>query len=98
MAQSGPDGLFLVDDNFTVFYPRIRAALRQISDRPVRIIVNTHSHFDHNQNNANFAKLGALIFSSQPAHRADAANASTGSAGRIAGGDLARAHDVSFQR
>ena len=62
MAQSGPDGLFLVDDNFTVFYPRIRAALRQISDRPVRIIVNTHSHFDHNQNNANFAKQGALIF------------------------------------
>jgi cyclase len=61
-AQSGADGLFLVDDNFTVFYPRILAALRQISDRPVRIIVNTHSHFDHNQNNANFAKQGALIF------------------------------------
>jgi glyoxylase-like metal-dependent hydrolase (beta-lactamase superfamily II) len=61
-AQSGPDGLFLVDDNFTVFYPSILAALRQISDKPVRIIVNTHSHFDHNQNNANFAKQGALIF------------------------------------
>ena len=61
-AQSGPDGLFLVDDNFTVFYPRIMAALRQISDKPVRIIINTHSHFDHNQNNANFANQGALIF------------------------------------
>ena len=61
-AQSGPDGLFLVDNNFTVFYSRILAALRQISDQPVRIIVNTHSHFDHNQNNANFAKQGALIF------------------------------------
>jgi len=61
-AQSGPDGLFLVDDNFAVFYPRIVAALRQVSDKPVRMIVNTHSHFDHNQNNANFAKQGALIF------------------------------------
>jgi glyoxylase-like metal-dependent hydrolase (beta-lactamase superfamily II) len=61
-AQPGPDGSFLVDDNLTVFYPRILAALRQISDKLVRIIVNTHSHFDHNQNNANFAKLGALIF------------------------------------
>jgi glyoxylase-like metal-dependent hydrolase (beta-lactamase superfamily II) len=52
----------LVDDNFSVFYSKIVAALRQISDKPVRIIVNTHSHFDHNQNNANFAKQGALVF------------------------------------
>lgn len=61
VAQSGPDGLFLVDDNFAVFYRKIVAALRQISDKSVRIIVNTHSHFDHNQNNANFATQGALI-------------------------------------
>src|SRR5215470_11016497 len=50
-VQAGPDGLLLVDDNFTVFYPKIMAALRQISDKPVRIVINTHSHFDHNQNN-----------------------------------------------
>jgi len=62
VVQAGPDGLFLVDDNFAVFYPKIVAALHQISEKPVRIIVNTHSHFDHNQNNANFAKQGALIF------------------------------------
>ena len=61
-VQAGPDGLLLVDDNFTVFCPKIMAAIRQISDKPVRIIINTHSHFDHNQNNANFAKQGALVF------------------------------------
>jgi cyclase len=61
-VQAGPDGLLLVDDNFTVFYPKIMAAIRQISDKPVRIVINTHSHFDHNQNNANFAKQGALVF------------------------------------
>jgi glyoxylase-like metal-dependent hydrolase (beta-lactamase superfamily II) len=61
-VQAGPDGLLLVDDNFTVFYPQIMAAIRQISDKPIRIIINTHSHFDHNQNNANFAKQGALVF------------------------------------
>lgn len=61
-VQAGPDGLLLVDDNFEVFYPRIMAAIRQISDKPVRMVINTHSHFDHNQNNANFAKQGALIF------------------------------------
>jgi len=62
VAQAGPDGLLLVDDNFAVFYSRIVAALRQISDKPVRIIVNTHWHPDHNENNANFAKQGSLVF------------------------------------
>jgi cyclase len=62
VVQAGSDGLLLVDDNFTVFYPRIMAAIRQISDKPVRIIINTHWHPDHNQNNANFAKQGSLVF------------------------------------
>src|SRR5262245_54790849 len=43
-VQAGSDGLLLVDDNFTVFYPKIMAAIRQISDKPVRIVFNTHSH------------------------------------------------------
>lgn len=62
VVQSGEDGLLLVDTNFTVFYPQIREQIRTISDKPVRIVINTHSHFDHNQNNAEFAKQGALIF------------------------------------
>ena len=61
-VQAGPDGLLLVDDNFSVFYPQIMAQIRKISDGPIRIVINTHSHFDHNQNNANLAKQGALIF------------------------------------
>jgi cyclase len=67
-VQSGDDGMLLVDTNFNVFYPQIREQMRKISDKPVRIVVNTHSHFDHNQNNAEFAKQGALIFT-QPATR-----------------------------
>src|SRR5262245_27831093 len=61
-VQAGNDGLLLVDNNFTVFYPQIMAAIRQISDKPIRIVVNTHSHFDHNQNNEAMARQGALIF------------------------------------
>jgi glyoxylase-like metal-dependent hydrolase (beta-lactamase superfamily II) len=38
-------------------------AVRKISDKPVRIVTNSHSHGDHVQNNANLAGLGALIFS-----------------------------------
>jgi cyclase len=63
VVQSGNDGLLLVDNNFTVFYSQILSAIRQISDKPIRIVINTHSHFDHNQNNAAMAKEGALVFS-----------------------------------
>lgn len=73
VVQTGSDGLLLVDDNFTVFYPKIMAAIRQISDKPVRIIINTHWHPDHNQNNANFAKQGSLVFA-HPNTRAALAN------------------------
>ena len=59
---AGDDGLLLVDDNFTVFYDQIMAVIRQISNKPVRFVVNTHSHLDHVQNNENLAKQGAVVF------------------------------------
>jgi cyclase len=62
VVQSGDDGLFLVDDNFIVFYDQIMAGIRKISDKPIRMVVNTHSHGDHVQNNENLAKQGALVF------------------------------------
>lgn len=62
VVQAGDDGLFLVDDNFIVFYDQIMAAIRKISDAPIRLVVNTHWHMDHVQNNENLAKTGALIF------------------------------------
>jgi cyclase len=62
-VQAGDDGLLLVDNNFSVFYPQIMAAIRSISNKPIRIVINTHSHVDHNQNNAAMAREGALVFS-----------------------------------
>jgi len=63
VVQSGDDGLLLVDDNFIVFYDQIMSTIRKISDKPIRLVVNTHSHMDHVQNNENLARMGALIFS-----------------------------------
>ena len=60
---AGSDGILLVDTNFTVFYEPIMAAIRRISDKPIRFVMNTHSHIDHVQNNANFARQGAVIIS-----------------------------------
>lgn len=61
--QAGDDGLLLVDDNFKIFYEQIMAAIRQISDKPIKIVVNTHSHPDHLENNENMFRQGALVFS-----------------------------------
>lgn len=63
VVLAGDEGVLLVDNNFSIFWDQIRTAIRQISDQPIRVVVNTHSHGDHNQNNANLFKLGALVFS-----------------------------------
>lgn len=62
-ALTGPDGIFLVDSQFAPLTDKLVAALKKISNQPVRYLVNTHVHGDHTGGNENFAKLGATIFS-----------------------------------
>jgi len=58
----GPDGIFMVDSQFAPLSQKIAAAIHQISDQPIRFMVNTHVHGDHTGGNENFAKMGATIF------------------------------------
>lgn len=58
---AGPDGIFMVDTQFAPLTEKIVAAIRQISDRPIRFVVNTHLHGDHTGGNANLGKMGATI-------------------------------------
>jgi len=60
---SGPDGVLLVDSQFAPLTERLVAAIRKISDKPIRFLIDTHVHGDHTGGNENFAKLGVLIFS-----------------------------------
>lgn len=39
--------------------------IRTISDKPIKYVVNTHSHLDHTFGNAEFEKLGATIISQE---------------------------------
>jgi len=48
----GADGIVLVDDKFAPLAPQIEAALKSISDKPVRFIINTHFHGDHTDGNS----------------------------------------------
>jgi len=59
---TGPDGVFLIDDQYAPLTDKIVAAIGRVSDQPVRFLINTHMHPDHTGGNENFGKLGALIF------------------------------------
>src|SRR5271163_4146943 len=58
----GPDGIFMVDSQFAPLSQKIAAAIHQISDKPIRFMVNTHVHGDHTGGNENFAKMGVTLF------------------------------------
>jgi cyclase len=57
----GPDGVLMVDSQFAPLTDKIVAAVRQISDRPIRFLVNTHVHPDHTGGNENLGKMGVVI-------------------------------------
>lgn len=58
----GEDGIFLIDDQYAPLTDRIVAAIRLISDEPIRFLVNTHMHPDHTGGNENFGRMGTTIF------------------------------------
>ncbi len=57
----GDDGVFVIDDQFARLTPKILAAIRTLSDKPIVYVANTHFHGDHTGGNANMAKEGAKI-------------------------------------
>ncbi len=61
IALSVGDYPFLVDDEFAQLSQKILAAVRQITDKPVRFLVNTHWHGDHTGGNENMANAGIII-------------------------------------
>jgi glyoxylase-like metal-dependent hydrolase (beta-lactamase superfamily II) len=58
---AGEDGLVIIDDQFAPLAPKIRTALKGISDKPVRFILNTHYHGDHTGGNEFFGREGTII-------------------------------------
>ena len=57
----GEDFAFLVDDQFAPLTTKILAAVRGVTDKPVRFLVNTHWHGDHAGGNENMAKAGVIL-------------------------------------
>ncbi len=59
---AGPDGIFMVDAQYAQLTDKVVAAIRKISSEPIRFLVNTHVHPDHTAGDANFVRMGALLF------------------------------------
>jgi len=57
----GADGTAIVDDQFVPMVPKIDAAVRALSDGPVRFVINTHWHPDHVGGNEPLRDGGAVI-------------------------------------
>jgi glyoxylase-like metal-dependent hydrolase (beta-lactamase superfamily II) len=80
---AGPDGVFMVDSQFAPLSDKIAAAIKQISDKPIRFMVNTHVHGDHTGGDENFGKMGVAIIARDElrfrlAHPAPGANGQPG--------------------
>jgi glyoxylase-like metal-dependent hydrolase (beta-lactamase superfamily II) len=57
----GDDGVLMIDDQFAPLSDKLVAAIRTLSDKPIRLLVNTHIHGDHTGGNANFGAMGVAI-------------------------------------
>jgi len=57
----GDDGALLVDDEFAPLHEKIVTAIGEISENPVKYVVNTHWHRDHTGGNELFGKENSTI-------------------------------------
>src|SRR6185295_19862327 len=57
----GEDGVMLVDDQFAPLAPKIREALKGITSKPIKFVLNTHFHGDHTGGNAQFSSEATII-------------------------------------
>ena len=57
----GDDGIVIVDDQFAPLAPKIKEALKSISTKPIKFIINTHFHGDHTGGNETFGHDAPII-------------------------------------
>ena len=57
----GDDGIVIVDDQFAGMAPKIKEALKAITTKPVKYVINTHYHGDHTGGNEIFGREGTIV-------------------------------------
>ena len=59
--SSGGDGVFIIDDQYSHLAEQLLAAIGEVSDKPIRFVINTHYHHDHVGGNEVVGDTGAVI-------------------------------------
>ena len=57
----GDDGVLVIDDQFAPLTAKIQNAIADLTEQPIRFVVNTHWHFDHTGGNEKLGQDGAII-------------------------------------
>ncbi|KAA5827794.1 MBL fold metallo-hydrolase [Algibacter amylolyticus] len=65
----GEDGVLMIDSQFAPLTPKILAAIKRLSDKPIAYLANTHHHGDHTGGNENIAKLQTPIIAHDNVYR-----------------------------
>ena len=61
------DGVLLVDTKYAIDYANVEAMLTDVTDQPIRYVINTHFHDDHSGANQIFQGDGASVLASENA-------------------------------
>jgi len=61
VVLNGPDGKVVVDSFVQTAWAKLKQSLDGMGNAPIRVLIDTHWHFDHTDNNSNFRAAGAQI-------------------------------------
>lgn len=66
---AGDDGVFMIDSSYAENSPAVNAAIKAITDKPVKVLLNTHWHQDHTGGNAHQNENGAKLIAHENVHK-----------------------------
>jgi glyoxylase-like metal-dependent hydrolase (beta-lactamase superfamily II) len=66
IVQAGDEGVLVVDTGLEARGDELLAAIRKISDKPIRLVINTHVHPDHTGANELLARVGESLGANAP--------------------------------
>ena len=59
--STGEDGLYIIDDQLRPITSQLLQAIRKVSNKPIRFVINTHYHADHVGGNEALGETGTVV-------------------------------------
>jgi glyoxylase-like metal-dependent hydrolase (beta-lactamase superfamily II) len=66
VVQAGDEGVLVIDTGLESRGDELLAAIRRISDKPIRLVINTHVHADHTGSNEAIGRVGQSLGGNAP--------------------------------